>query len=93
MSDIAALSRVDRAWTVLDGVLDPEVPVVSVCDLGIVRDVVEMIGRGRHAKRLAVFPWEDHWTTPLTEVRRLLDLPENPRSIGGYTKGAFESAA
>ena len=41
MSDIAALSRVDRAWTVLDGVLDPEVPVVSVCDLGIVRDVVE----------------------------------------------------
>jgi len=41
VSDIAALSRVDRAWTVLDGVLDPEVPVVSVCDLGIVRDVVE----------------------------------------------------
>jgi ring-1,2-phenylacetyl-CoA epoxidase subunit PaaD len=29
-----------RAWAVLDGVLDPEVPVVSVVDLGIVRDVV-----------------------------------------------------
>jgi len=41
VSDIAALSRVERAWTALDGVLDPEVPVVSVCDLGIVRDVVE----------------------------------------------------
>jgi ring-1,2-phenylacetyl-CoA epoxidase subunit PaaD len=41
VSGIAALSRVERAWTVLDGVLDPEVPVVSVCDLGIVRDVVE----------------------------------------------------
>ena len=34
-------SRVERAWRVLDGVLDPEVPVVSVRDLGIVRDVVE----------------------------------------------------
>ena len=34
-------SRVERAWSVLDGVLDPEVPVVSVRDLGIVRDVVE----------------------------------------------------
>jgi ring-1,2-phenylacetyl-CoA epoxidase subunit PaaD len=29
------------AWAVLDGVLDPEVPVVSVVDLGIVRAVVE----------------------------------------------------
>ena len=36
-----ATSRVDRAWAVLDGVLDPEVPVVSVRDLGIVREVVE----------------------------------------------------
>lgn len=32
--------RVERAWTVLDGVLDPEVPALSVRDLGIVRDVV-----------------------------------------------------
>ena len=31
--------RVQRAWGVLDGVLDPEVPAVSVRDLGIVRDV------------------------------------------------------
>ena len=28
---------VDRAWQVLDAVMDPEVPVVSVVDLGIVR--------------------------------------------------------
>jgi ring-1,2-phenylacetyl-CoA epoxidase subunit PaaD len=27
------------AWEVLQTVLDPEVPVVSICDLGIVRDV------------------------------------------------------
>ncbi len=34
-------ARVQQAWQVLDGVLDPEVPAVSVRDLGIVRDVVE----------------------------------------------------
>jgi ring-1,2-phenylacetyl-CoA epoxidase subunit PaaD len=38
---VAALSRVDAAWQVLHDVLDPEVPALSVCDLGIVRDVVE----------------------------------------------------
>lgn len=41
MSDAVTLSRVERAWQVLDTVLDPEVPVVSVRDLGIVRDVTE----------------------------------------------------
>ena len=29
-----------RVWEVLRSVLDPEVPALSVCDLGIVRDVV-----------------------------------------------------
>jgi ring-1,2-phenylacetyl-CoA epoxidase subunit PaaD len=29
----------DAIWTVLEGVMDPEVPVLSVVDLGIVRDV------------------------------------------------------
>ena len=28
-----------QAWRVLQGVPDPEIPVVSVCELGIVRDV------------------------------------------------------
>lgn len=32
-------ARVRAAWTVLDSVPDPEVPVLSVRDLGIVRDV------------------------------------------------------
>ncbi|HEX7436416.1 MAG TPA: 1,2-phenylacetyl-CoA epoxidase subunit PaaD [Caldimonas sp.] len=36
----AVEARLARAWDVLDGVLDPEVPVVSVRDLGIVRDVL-----------------------------------------------------
>ena len=31
--------RIARAWQVLADVLDPEVPVVSVCDLGVVRGV------------------------------------------------------
>jgi len=35
----AGSSRVEHAWTVLATVLDPEVPVVSVVDLGIVRAV------------------------------------------------------
>jgi len=35
----ARTARIERAWSVLAEVLDPEVPVVSVCDLGIVRDV------------------------------------------------------
>ena len=32
--------RAVRAWDVLHTVLDPEVPALSVCDLGIVRDVI-----------------------------------------------------
>lgn len=62
-------------------------------DRRIVKDVADLIRLGRAADHLVVFPWEDHWATPLTEVRRLLKLPESPRSVGGYTKGAFEAAA
>lgn len=32
-------ARIGRAWDVLDRVMDPEVPAVSLGDLGIVRDV------------------------------------------------------
>lgn len=37
----ASSARLERAWAALHGVLDPEVPALSVCDLGIVRDVRE----------------------------------------------------
>jgi ring-1,2-phenylacetyl-CoA epoxidase subunit PaaD len=37
----AGADRIDAAWTALDDVPDPEVPVLSVRDLGIVRDVLE----------------------------------------------------
>ncbi len=40
--NVAATSRVERAWEVLATVPDPEVPAVSVRDLGIVRDVIEL---------------------------------------------------
>ncbi|HEV2817711.1 MAG TPA: 1,2-phenylacetyl-CoA epoxidase subunit PaaD [Allosphingosinicella sp.] len=33
------MRRDDGIWAVLEGVMDPEIPVVSVVDLGIVRDV------------------------------------------------------
>ncbi len=42
----------EQAWAVLDRVLDPEVPALSVRDLGIVRDVLESddgADRRRHA--------------------------------------------
>lgn len=35
----AAADALARAWAVLANVPDPEVPAVSLCDLGIVRDV------------------------------------------------------
>jgi ring-1,2-phenylacetyl-CoA epoxidase subunit PaaD len=41
---LADATRAQRAWQVLDGVLDPEVPAVSVCELGIVRDVIDHDG-------------------------------------------------
>ncbi len=37
---VAGRDRVAQAWAVLATVLDPEVPALSVRDLGIVRDVV-----------------------------------------------------
>jgi ring-1,2-phenylacetyl-CoA epoxidase subunit PaaD len=47
LAEPSVSSRAERAWTVLGGVLDPEVPVVSVRDLGIVRDVID--GEGGEA--------------------------------------------
>jgi ring-1,2-phenylacetyl-CoA epoxidase subunit PaaD len=54
--------RVQHAWRVLHGVLDPEVPVLSVCDLGIVRDVVA------HEHDLEVVLTPTYSGCPATEV-------------------------
>jgi ubiquinone biosynthesis protein COQ4 len=47
---------------------------------GMVRDVVAAYRTGIHAEKLAAFPWEDHWATPLAEVRAMLHLPLVPRT-------------
>ncbi len=62
-------SRVDRAWQVLHGVPDPEVPAVSVIDLGIVRDVqVDAADEGRSDGVLDVVLTPTYSGCPATEV-------------------------
>jgi ring-1,2-phenylacetyl-CoA epoxidase subunit PaaD len=65
----AAEPRVQRAWDVLASVLDPEVPALSVCDLGIVRDVLP------HDDGLEVVLTPTYSGCPATEVieRSVLD--------------------
>ena len=62
MSEAAVASRVERAREVLATVLDPEVPVLSVVDLGIVRDVVD------GDDGLVVFVTPTYSGCPATEV-------------------------
>jgi ring-1,2-phenylacetyl-CoA epoxidase subunit PaaD len=62
MSVAEASSRSERAWSVLATVLDPEVPAVSVVDLGIVRDVVD------HGDELEVVLTPTYSGCPATEV-------------------------
>jgi ring-1,2-phenylacetyl-CoA epoxidase subunit PaaD len=57
-----AAPRVARAWEVLGTVLDPEVPALSVRDLGIVRDVVD------HGHELEVVLTPTYSGCPATEV-------------------------
>jgi ring-1,2-phenylacetyl-CoA epoxidase subunit PaaD len=59
----AAMSaRVQDAWRVLDEVLDPEVPAISVTDLGIVREVIA------HEDGLEVVVTPTYSGCPATEV-------------------------
>jgi ring-1,2-phenylacetyl-CoA epoxidase subunit PaaD len=58
----AADTRCAQAWDVLGTVLDPEVPALSVRDLGIVRDVIE------HDDRLEVVLTPTYSGCPATEV-------------------------
>jgi ring-1,2-phenylacetyl-CoA epoxidase subunit PaaD len=74
------VSRTARAWDVLANVLDPEVPALSVCDLGIVREVIERnvlgaidaegLGPARATLRRAP-AWTTDWITD--EGRRKLN--------------------
>jgi ring-1,2-phenylacetyl-CoA epoxidase subunit PaaD len=55
-------TRVQSAWDVLHAVLDPEVPALSVCDLGIVRGVIA------HADCIEVVLTPTYSGCPATEV-------------------------
>jgi ring-1,2-phenylacetyl-CoA epoxidase subunit PaaD len=59
----------ERAWAVLDGVPDPEVPALSVRDLGIVREV------NQHRETLEIVLTPTYSGCPATEVieRSVLD--------------------
>jgi ubiquinone biosynthesis protein COQ4 len=45
---------------------------------GVLRDVVTFYRAGSRAQRLPTFRWENHWATPLSEVRTKLGLPVQP---------------
>jgi ubiquinone biosynthesis protein COQ4 len=45
---------------------------------GVVRDAIALYRAGKRANWLPVFAWEDHWATPLAEVRVMLGLPVRP---------------
>lgn len=56
------MTRAERAWDVLGTVLDPEVPALSVRDLGIVRDVID------HGEELEVVLTPTYSGCPATEA-------------------------
>ncbi|MDM0114093.1 1,2-phenylacetyl-CoA epoxidase subunit PaaD [Variovorax sp. J22R133] len=62
VADVATSTRALAAWDVLATVLDPEVPAVSVRDLGIVRDVIE------HDDGLEIVLTPTYSGCPATEV-------------------------
>jgi ring-1,2-phenylacetyl-CoA epoxidase subunit PaaD len=66
------------AWEVLHTVLDPEVPVVSICDLGIVRDVQMQGERG-----LNVVLTPTYSGCPATEM--IAAQATNTLAIAGFT--------
>jgi ring-1,2-phenylacetyl-CoA epoxidase subunit PaaD len=57
-----AATRTERAWAVLDAVPDPEVPAISVRELGIVREVLD------HGASLEVVLTPTYSGCPATEV-------------------------
>jgi len=45
---------------------------------GLPREVLAAFRAGNAARPLIAFPWEDHWSTPLTDVRALLGVTPVP---------------
>lgn len=47
----------------------------------LAKEAVTAFRRGRAADRLALFAWEDHWETPLEEVRVMLGIPPEGAAV------------
>ena len=62
MNRAIAATRVERAWAVLDAVPDPEVPAISVRELGIVREVLD------HGESMEIVLTPTYSGCPATEV-------------------------
>lgn len=57
-----------------------------------VKEVLAAYRAGRDAGRFATFLWEDHWTTPLSDVRRLLKVTPAIRE-SAHLRQTWEKAA
>lgn len=62
MNSAVVATRVDQAWAVLDAVPDPEVPAISVRELGIVREVLD------HGGSMEIVLTPTYSGCPATEV-------------------------
>jgi ubiquinone biosynthesis protein COQ4 len=57
---------------------------------GLPRAVLAAFKAGRAANPFVIFPWEDHWATPLVEVQRLLNVTPLP---GSFAAPSIRAAA
>jgi ring-1,2-phenylacetyl-CoA epoxidase subunit PaaD len=81
--------RESRVWSVLDSIPDPEIPVLSVVDLGIVRHVRWVTGRdGQSRLHVAITP--TYSGCPATEVIR--HSIETALDQEGYVDAIVEEA-
>jgi len=84
------VSRAEDIWSLLEGVSDPEVPVLSVVDLGVVRDVLWVDA-------------ESHWSITITptysgcpamdtiqaDIERVLSEAEVPHRVSTVLSPAW----
>jgi ring-1,2-phenylacetyl-CoA epoxidase subunit PaaD len=80
----ASVSEEERIWRLLGGVADPEIPVVSILDLGVVRYV-----RRETDGRLHVGITPTYLACPATEAIRVAVRDTLDRA--GYAEAALET--
>lgn len=80
-ADGATVPALDRIWSWLEGVPDPEIPVISVVELGIVRDLEWLAGPGDDEPELRVAITPTYSGCPATDVIAS-DIEQSLRSHG-----------